>query len=390
MTNRERILAILKREKPDCVPWFGDLAYWLDYLQKDNKLPEKYMKKSTARDSVTNEGLASTLMGEGLQKLHKDLDVGFYLQGYFPFKIKYEGVKVTETIDSEYRVTVIETPFGDLKEVWKYSQQTYSWAPKEYLLKTYEDLEAYKYLYEHTYYEPDYELAEINRDSVGDNGVVLCYLPKSPFMEMVALRAGIEATTFMQLDAPELFDEVMELIEKKHDEAAVIALSSPAECLMIPENITSEVVGKTNYEKYMRRYHEKWTSRIRGAGKYSFVHLDGTMKGLISELSSAGFDVLEALTPQPVGDIAIEDLHNWVEEGTIIWGGIPGGYFSDQISDGEFDEHVIRVLEVMRKEPRYVLGVADQVVPHSSFERIKHVSELVKQYGKYEIQEDLQ
>lgn len=384
MTNRERILAILKKEKPDYVPWCGDLAYWIDYLLKDNKMPEQYMKKSTQRQSVMNEGLASAFVGEGLQTLHRDLDVGFYLQGYFPFTTRYEGVKVTETVDSDYRVTRIETPYGNLKEVWQYTKQTYSWAPQEHLLKTYKDLEAFKYLYEHTYYEPDYALAERRREIIGDNGVVLCYLPKSPFMETVALRAGIEATIYMKLDAPDLFEEVMALMEKKHDEAAMIALHSPAECLMIPENITSEVVGKDNYENYMRGYQEKWVNRIREAGKYSFVHLDGTMKGLIRELSSAGFDVLEALTPEPVGDIAIEDLHQWVKDDTIIWGGIPGGLFSDQVSDEDFDAHVIRVLKVMTKEPRYVLGVADQVVPHARFDRIKRVSELVKQYGKYE------
>jgi hypothetical protein len=38
-------------------------------------------------------------------------------------------------------------------------------------------------------------------------------------------------------------------MEKKHDEAAEIALNSPAECLMIPANISSEVVGKEYYKR---------------------------------------------------------------------------------------------------------------------------------------------
>ena len=46
-------------------------------------------------------------------------------------------------------------------------------------------------------------------------------------------------------------------------------------------------------------------------------------------------------------------------------------YFTDLISDEEFDAYVIRVLEVWKSEPRYVLGVADQVPPLSRPERIR-------------------
>ena len=65
-------------------------------------------------------------------------------------------------------------------------------------------------------------------------------------------------------------------------------------------------------------------------------------------------------------------------------GGIPGACFSDQVSDAEFDEFVIRVLSVMRHEPRYVLGVADQVPPDGSERRIARVGELVHQHGLYD------
>ncbi len=384
MTNRERVLAILKKEQPDCLPWFGDLAYWVQYLLEDRVLPERYLENSASKDAEMNEGLATSFEGEGLQKLHRDLGVGFYLQGYFPFKTIYEGVQIRRKEEGDCQITIYETPHGDLKEVWQYSAETYSWAPKEHLLKSYKDLDAFKYIYEHLRYEPDYENAVERQKYVGDNGLVLCYLPKSPFMELIALKAGVEVVTYMQLDAPKLFDDVLRLMEEKHDEAARIALNAPAECLMIPENISSEVVGKTNYEKYMRAYHEKWTKEIRKADKFSFVHLDGAMKGLIRELSSAGFDVLEALTPDPVGDIPIEELHKWVQGDTILWGGIPGGFFSDELSDEKFDAYVTRVINVMKQSPRYVLGVADQVVPKSRFNRIKRVSELVEQHGYYD------
>lgn len=59
-------------------------------------------------------------------------------------------------------------------------------------------------------------------------------------------------------------------------------------------------------------------------------------------------------------------------------------YFTDLVSDSEFDEFTIRVLKMMKSSPRYVLGVADQVPPGARWERIQRVSQLVEMYGRYE------
>ena len=361
---RSRALSILNKEKPDVVPWFGDLSYWIRYLNMSGKMPEQYK-------------------GNGMYKLHRDLGVGFYLQGYFPFKTVYDGLEISEENRDGFRIKKVRTPVGDLQEVRQFIKESYCWGPKEYFVKGVNDLKAFRYLIEHTYYEPDYKLAQDSYELIGNNGIVLCYLPKSPFMDMAVLQAGIEIMTELEADETEELEETLKTLEKKHDEAALIALNSPAECLMIPENISSEVVGKRFFEKYMRKYQEKWVSRIAEAGKFSFVHMDGTLKGLIKEVSSTGFSVMEALTPSPVGDIPFEELKDWTTSDSIIWGGLPGVYFTDFVSDNDFDRFVIFLLDIMKRNPRYVLGVADQVPPGASFERIKRVSELVEKYGRY-------
>ena len=70
---------------------------------------------------------------------------------------------------------------------------------------------------------------------------------------------------------------------------------------MIPENLSSEVVGVSFYEQFLRPYHETWTSRIRAAGKISCIHLDGTLRGLLGRVASAGFDLHRGHDPGPRG-----------------------------------------------------------------------------------------
>jgi hypothetical protein len=106
------------------------------------------------------------------------------------------------------------------------------------------------------------------------------------------------------------------------------------------------------------------------------------MKGLLRETCSTSLTFIEALTPAPAGDLEIE---KWAEcsgnSRTILWGGLPGIFFTGLVSDEDFDAHVRHVLEVMRSEPRYVLGVADQVPPDGLERRVRRVRELVEEYG---------
>ena len=117
-TLRNRVLSILKGETPDRLPWFGDLSYWHFSMSRRGTLEKKYT------------GF------EGLLNLHRDLNVGYYLQGYFPFITEYnncsvteversasgydnsKGVKIIEDKDNKDFITEISTPLGTIKEKW--------------------------------------------------------------------------------------------------------------------------------------------------------------------------------------------------------------------------------------------------------------------------------
>jgi uroporphyrinogen-III decarboxylase len=365
MTPRERILTLLSGRRPDQVPWFGDLDYWATALIAQGKRPAAF------------KGSAEYI------EWHRSLGVGFYLQGYFPFRAVPDlEERVWNEGNRRYRELV--TPHGVLRECWEYLPESYAEAPIEHLVKSELDLPALRYLYEHTDWVPDYDFARRRREEIGDQGILLCYLPKSPFMHLVALEAGIAAVTFAEVAAPDEFAETLSVMRVAFDRAAELAVQSPAEVLMIPENLSAEMIGPRYFEKYMRVYQEHWIRRIAAAGKHSFIHMDGTLKGLLREEASTGVTVIEAMTPEPVGDLPIE---RWAEKAanpaTVLWGGLPGVYFTAKVDDAEFDRHVRAVLEVMRSSPRYVLGVADQVPPDCLERRVRRVEELVEQFGAF-------
>lgn len=385
MSKRSDVLKVLEGKEPEFVPWFADLAYWLNYLRDEQKIPKEYLAMGSNYTRNLVDGLAGGLAEEGLQQLHKDLGAGFYLQGYFPFQEIYHNASVEITKNKNDTITYYKTPYGTLREVWRYVESSHSSAPVEYLVKSSKDLKALQYLYQDIEYVPDYALSEMWMKSIGENGINVSYTPKSPMMELVALKAGIETViTELLQEEPNEFDELMKCMAEKHTQAAQIAIDSPAGCIFVPDNLSSELVGGNIYDEYIKPIHEDWTERIRKAGKKSMVHLDGTLIPLLTKLSYAGFDVIEAVTPYPVGDIKLEELRKHVKEETIIWGGLPSGFFADSFSDTDFEEWVKKVLDLMRKDNRFVLGVADEVVPGTTFERIRTVDRLVTEFGKFE------
>jgi uroporphyrinogen-III decarboxylase len=366
MTNRDRLLTILAGRQPDQVPWFGDLDYWANSLIRRGLKPENFI-----------------LSDEYIQ-WHRDLGVGFYLQGYFPYKQFFEACEVKEWHEGHRQYKEIITPVGSVRECWEFIPTSFSDAPVEHFMKSEEDIPIMKYIYENTRFEPDYDQAHLRKKQVGDQGVVLCYLPKSPFMHLLALEAGVMTVTMAALTAPEEFKDLLDTMKNAFDKAARIAVDSPAEVLMIPENLSSEMVGPELFKLYMCDYQEEWTKKIREAGKYSFIHIDGTLSGLLKQEAAVGFTVLEALTPDPVGDMKWEELEPFCGDSrSILWGGIPGSYFTDCVDDDEFERHVKQLLSIMIRKPRFVLGVADQVPPDGLERRVKRVGELVNEFGKY-------
>ncbi len=346
MTERERVLTLLAGGRPDRVPWFGDLDYWATSLIGRGLKPAGFKASDAYID------------------WHRDLRVGFYLQGDFPFKTIVENCRVTEWREGAARRRRVETPRGTLTETW-------TWLPDSFR-KPRRSISSSRPLTSRPTpaYSRTHGMSPIMLSPKGaparsaETGVVLCYLPKSPFMQMVALDAGIAAVTEICADAPSELEATLAAVRSAHDRAARIALESPAEVLMIPENLSSEVVGPRFYELYMRDYHETWSGRIAAAGKHSCVHLDGTLKGLLRQVCGAGFSFIDAMTPAPVGDLEVERWAEWSgETQTVFWGGLPGVYFTDKVGEAEFERHVRAVLRVMTSSPRYVLGVADQVPP---------------------------
>ena len=165
MTPRQEILKILSGNKPEKVPWFGDLDYYA------TSLIAKGIKQKNFRES-----------SEYID-WHRDLGVGFYLQGFFPWKEIKDFQEETWTANNR-RFRKITTPKGTLSECWEYIPDSFTEAPTEHLVKSEKDLPALRYVYENTNWEPDYDYAFKRIEQIGKSGnPVMLFTKKSIYAD---------------------------------------------------------------------------------------------------------------------------------------------------------------------------------------------------------------
>lgn len=85
---------------------------------------------------------------------------------------------------------------------------------------------------------------------------------------------------------------------------------------------------------------------IRAAAKLSFVHMDGTLCGLLPMVADTCFDVIEAVTPHTVGDESMSDWRSLAGSYVVHWEGLPGVCLALLVVLDDYQHHVRSTLDI--------------------------------------------
>lgn len=167
------------------------------------------------------------------------------------------------------------------------------------------------------------------------------------------------------------------MIEEWDDKMYEMILHGPVKILNFGENIDAHIDSPRLFNEYLLPDYRKRISQVHQRGKFCHIHMDGSLKPLLPLINKAGFDGIEAATPLPQGDVTLEELKDALGDTTLI-DGIPAILFLPQYSYKDLEEFTIKVLELF--SPNLILGVSDEVPPTADIEKVKFVSDIVKQF----------
>jgi len=365
MTLRQRIATVFHGGTPDAMVWFADLTYWYDAHRQSGDLPEAWRGP------------------RGIGQLHRDFRVGEYVPGACAHDMS-EGDRVRyETNESDGRmVRRWHTPVGSLVERREYSAPSWSWGITEHAVKSVDDLRVVRYLMEHRQYTPRPDkIAAVDHD-YGDFGLPVLAVPGSPLTELNKTWAGVMDLCYLLADAPAEVAMTLQAIAESQERLLRITEANPCGYVMICENLSGETMGGY-FDRYLRDYLTMYADRLHACGKKTMIHIDGTQRGVLEKIAATGIDCVDALTPLPVGDIALDQIRALAGPDLLILGGIPGAMFAPPFTAHDMERHVREIIRLHKDSGKFMLGVADQVPPDGDIRLVELVAELAESCGRY-------
>jgi uroporphyrinogen-III decarboxylase len=169
----------------------------------------------------------------------------------------------------------------------------------------------------------------------------------------------------------------MNEIEHWDDKMYKVLINSPIQIFNFGENIDSNLNSPKLFRRYLIPYYNKRLEQIHASRKYCHIHMDGSIKALLPLLDEVDFDGVEAATPLPQGDVTLKELKDALGE-KILLDGIPALLFLPNSSPRTLEKFTNKILKVF--SPNLILGISDELPPSGDIERVKRISEIVKEY----------
>jgi hypothetical protein len=229
-------------------------------------------------------------------------------------------------------------------------------------------------------YAPNPQVAAA-RNLADADGIPITAMPRSPLPALLADWVGVEGTVFLLADATAEVEKTLAAIDQAND--GFFRLLGPVESRVCHfcDNLSAEIIGGY-WDRYCADYYRRRVAQVHQAGNVCVTHLDGATKALIPRLLDAGLDGIESLTPQPVGDISMEEMSRLLAPAdAVFWGGLPGAMFAPPFSWPHLRAMLDRLFRLHRQGQRLIVASADQVPPDATLDDVRRVGEYLQELG---------
>ena len=349
MTPRQRILAVLRGEMPDRVP----------FSIKRPQPPQGEIERK-----LRNRGLAICCEQMVFATVRPHVDV-----------LRHEYL---ENGRQHVRET-FRTPVGEVYQTWTTEEAYGSHKLLEYLIRQPEHYEVVKFLVEDEVYTPMFDRFRRAEEIIGEDGFVFAgWMPPTPLMKMLWQLLGIEQFSFDSIEHPEEFFGLYETLLRRQREQYHIVADSPALVAHIEENMTGDVVGLDRFEKYVVPAYDEYASILHGNEKLLAAHFDGRMKVLAESLARSRIDIVEAFCPVPDGDLEMtEGRRIWSDK--IVWINFPSPLHLRPPE--EIDAHVQKILREVAPGNKFLFGITEDIPEGVWQVSLPAISAALQKYG---------
>jgi hypothetical protein len=365
MTFREMNLAVFRGEPLPHVFFQPRFEPWVWWHRERGDLPEE------VRDLSLPE--VYDRVGASMRS------VAYYTGQPDPIVGGWAGdVKVSQDREGDLLRVRYDTPHGPLFETSRFTSDK-TWRKVEFAAKTAGDLPALRWLLERRTYRFDAARYQAGKAFIGERGEAHFWVPKSPYFALAQQWMKYADFIYALADRPREIADLMRAINASYDPLyEQLTASRQVRILNFGENVAMAYLSPRYYEQYVAPWYERRSGQLRGAGIFTHVHIDGAFRGLLPYLAGMPFDGLEALTPQPQGDVTLEEIKAHIGD-KVLLDGLPAVYFLDHHPREALAACVEQVVDLFH--PRLVLGISDELPQgggEEAYRRLKWVADYAR------------
>jgi hypothetical protein len=327
MTPRERVLAVLRGEPADKVP-FTTYQVFLPQCAVERRLREEGM-------CIVNRSVPAYTIET-------------------PDCIT-ESHTYTEHGRPRER-TVIRTPVGEVSSVVEPTENT-RWHV-ERLFKGPKDYEVLRYIAGNERCRPTYDEYLAGEKWLGEDVILRSNVGLSPLHEIMIMWMGVE--TFA-VEWAERRDEILKLEkvmrEKRRERYRVLA-DAPISHANYGGNEVPEVMGLERFREFCIPLHNECAEMFNAKGKLLGVHLDGNNRLWARDVARSGLHYIEAFTPAPDTDMTLaEALEAWPDK--VLWINFPSSVHLRSIE--RIKQTTRELIEAASGTGRLIIGITEDV-----------------------------
>lgn len=284
-----------------------------------------------------------------------------------------------EKIDELRTKETITTPVGSIFQVYKANTSNYGVYTEKWFVENEDDLRVLMYMEENSEYFWNQEGYEKARDFWGDNGEGSIYFPRTTVQSFFNETTGVENGIYALLDYPDLCEEYFKIRHKNEMDFCHVLAKSPLEWINFADNIHCATLPPNLFEKYVLPEYQARNEILLAADKYTYAHWDGNTKTLLPYAKETGLRGIEAITPEPQGDVTIEEIKEALGDEVDLIDGIPAILFNETYSEKELIDTTKKLIDLFAGH--LILGISDEMSSTGDINRIRLVGDIVDDYN---------
>ncbi len=395
MDYRERMLATIRGEPTDEIPWAPRMDLWIISLRARGKLPKRFIGLNTVEVSEVLD-VACHAVGADFTLLHaRDIRLralGIDNHPDFPYRIELRDFPIESSDDGQDLRTLIHTLAGD---IFTHLHRDAEMARRgislpfvrSFAIESIDDFEPVAQIFEHLEVIPTPEGYAGFRKRVGERGLAVARGPvgASPIHLILHELVSPEQFFYLYHDEPEALHELAQRMEPLFEAWLDALIGCEAEVVFWGANYDQDLTWPPFFQKEIVPWLQKVSDRLHAAGKLLLTHTDGENLGLLPYYSSCRFDVGESVCPAPMTQCTLAEIRAGMGPNTTVWGGIPSvALLEDSMDDAIFERYLDQVFAELGGGDHLIFGVSDNVPPDASLDRLERIKERIEAFGPVE------